>query len=349
MDSYRSRAAHNERVRRKKQRKKHIRIFILILLLFIMAGVFLILSLVNKIDEIKNHPLEQISLNEGLSDPNMKDFTNIVVFGVDSRANALQENTRSDSIILVSINNKTHDVKLTSIFRDTYTRIDGHGYTKINHAYSYGGPDLAVNTINQNFDLDVQDFITVNFSALSNVIDALGGITLNIHKDERKWVNAYARDVAKINGTSYEKIKKPGKQTVSGVQATGYCRVRYTKGGDFTRAARQRRVMKALMTKAKHSSPLKLYRVLNEMLPQIYTSLTTQEILQLGMYLPFYDIKTSRGFPYKLDCHRASDGIYYDFPTTLTSNVTTLHKKLFDTKNYTPTKTVQEITAGMGY
>ena len=141
-----------------------------------MAGVFLILSLVNKIDEIKNHPLEQVSLNEGLSDPNMKDFTNIVVFGVDSRANALQENTRSDSIILVSINNKTHNVKLTSIFRDTYTRIDGHGYTKINHAYSYGGPDLAVNTINQNFDLDVQDFITVNFSALSNVIDALGGI-----------------------------------------------------------------------------------------------------------------------------------------------------------------------------
>ena len=215
MDSYRSRAAHNERVRRKKQRKKHIRIFILILLLFIMAGVFLILSLVNKIDEIKNHPLEQVSLNEGLSDPNMKDFTNIVVFGVDSRANALQENTRSDSIILVSINNKTHNVKLTSIFRDTYTRIDGHGYTKINHAYSYGGPDLAVNTINQNFDLDVQDFITVNFSALSNVIDALGGITLNIHKNERKWVNAYARDVAKINGTSYEKIKKPGKQTRS--------------------------------------------------------------------------------------------------------------------------------------
>ena len=92
-----------------------------------------------------------------------------------------------------------------------------------------------------------------------------------------------------------------------------------------------------------------IYRVLNEMLPQIYTSLTTQEILHLGMYLPFYDIKNSKGFPYELDCHRASDGIYYDFPTTLSSNVTKLHKKLFGTVNYKPTKTVEEITAGMGY
>lgn len=349
MESYRNRAAHNERIRKKKKQKKHIRIFILILLLLIMAGVLMVLSLVNKIDEIKNHPLDNITVNEDLADGNIKDYTNIVVFGVDSRANALHENTRSDSIILVSINNKTHDVKLTSIFRDTYTRIDGHGYTKINHAYSYGGPDLAVNTINQNFDLNVHDFVTVNFSALSNVIDALGGITLNIHKDELKWVNAYARDVAKINGMKYEKIKKPGKQTVTGVQATGYCRVRYTSGGDFTRAKRQRRVLTAIMAKAKKSSPLRLYRVLNEMLPQIYTSLATQEILHLGMYLPFYDIKNSRGFPYELDCHRASDGIYYDFPTTLSSNVTKLHKKLFGTVNYKPTKTVEEITAGMGY
>ena len=107
--------------------------------------------------------------------------------------------------------------------------------------------------------------------------------------------------------------------------------------------------MTAIMAKAKKSSPMRLYRVLNEMLPQIYTSLTTQEILHLGMYLPFYDIKNSRGFPYELDCHRASDGIYYDFPTTLSSNVTKLHKKLFGTVNYKPTKTVEEITAGMGY
>jgi LCP family protein required for cell wall assembly len=319
-------------------------LLLLLLLLVVMAGVLTTLYLINRIDEIQNHPLTDITTNEGLKDANMQDYTTFVVFGVDSRANALQENTRSDSIILVSVHNKTHKVKLTSIYRDTYVNIEGHGFTKINHAYSYGGPELAVNTINQNFDLNVKDFVTVNFSALSNVIDALGGITLTIHKDERKWVNAYARDVAKINGTSFQKIKKSGKQTVTGVQATGYCRVRYTAGGDFTRAKRQRTVLKAIMAKAKKSSPATLYKVMQEMLPQIYTSLTTQEILQLAVYLPFYDIENSKGFPYELDCHRGTDGIYYDFPTTLSSNVTKLHKKLYGTERYQPTSTVEEFS-----
>lgn len=349
MDTYRSRAAKNERIRQKKKKKKLIRILLLVILLVIMAFVMILLNLINKIDEIENHPLDNTGINNDITDSSLKNHTNIVVYGVDSRANDLKKNTRSDSIILVSINNKTHDVKLTSIYRDTYVRIDGHGYSKINHAYAYGGPDLAVRTLNQNFDLNVHDFITVNFSALSNVIDALGGITLTIHKDELKWVNAYAHDVAKINGMPYKKIKHAGKQTLTGVQATGYCRVRYTSGGDFTRAKRQRKVLKAIVAKAKKSDPLTLYNVLNEMLPQIYTSLTTQEILHLGVYLPLYEIKNSKGFPYELDCHRASDGIYYDFPTTLSSNVTKLHKKLFGTDNYKPTKTVEEITAGMGY
>jgi anionic cell wall polymer biosynthesis LytR-Cps2A-Psr (LCP) family protein len=124
--------------------------------------------------------------------------------------------------------------------------------------------------------------------------------------------------------------------------------VRYTAGGDFTRAKRQRTVLKAIMAKAKKSNPVTLYHVMQEMLPQIYTSFSTQEILQLALYLPFYDIQTSKGFPYDLDCHRGSDGIYYDFPTTLSSNVTKLHKNLFQTKGYQPTGTVEEISAAMG-
>lgn len=332
-------------MRRKKRNRKLV---IYLLLLAVMLTMIVALFFISRLADIQTHPLEQVTVNE-IQDENMKDYRNILIYGVDSRANDLKENTRSDSIILASINQKNHKVTLTSIYRDTYVQIEGHGMTKMNHAYSYGGPDLSVNTVNQNFDLNVSDFITVNFSALSNVIDSLGGITLSIHKDELKWVNAYARDVAKINGTEFTKIKKPGKQTVTGVQATGYCRVRYTAGGDFTRAERQRKVMKAIFAKAKKSNPITLYRVMNEMLPQIYTSLSTSEILQLAMYLPFYDITNSKGFPYDMDCHRASDGIYYDFPTTLTSNVTKLHKKLFGTKNYKPSQKVQEINSAMGY
>lgn len=333
---------------KKRRSLRTVRLVIYIILLIVMLTLIAGLFFLSQLEEIQTHPLSQVTINE-IQDPNMKDYTNIMIYGVDSRDNDLVENTRSDSIILASINNKNHKVTLTSIYRDTYVQIDGHGMTKVNHAYAYGGPDLSVNTINQNFDLNVTDFITVNFSALANVIDDLGGITLRITKEERKWVNAYARDVARINGTEFTKIEKPGKQTINGVQAAGYCRVRYTAGGDFTRAKRQRKVIQAIFDKAKKTNPVTLYQVMKDMLPQIYTSLSTADILSLAVRLPLYKISNSKGFPYNLEGKRASDGIYYEFPSTLSSNVTKLHKKLFDTKNYQPSDRVREINSAMGY
>ena len=328
--------------RRNKKRRHPIRRFLLCLLLIValcVGGIFV--YLVKSLNTIENHPLSDVTLC-GEQDANIKNYTNIALFGVDSRANDLRKNTRSDSIIVASINNKTHDVKLVSIYRDTYVKIHDHGCTKINHAYAYGGPDLAVNTLNKNFDLNIKDFVTVNFSALTNVIDELGGVELTIKKEELKWVNAYGHDVAKINGQKY--TKHPGKQTVTGVQATGYCRVRYTKGGDFTRAERQRTVLQAIFAKAKKSSPTALISAMNKIFPQIYTSLSTSDILSLMKYLPFYEIGDQQGFPYKLSCHRGRDGIYYDFPTTLVSNVKKLHKELFGTDNYEPSKLVHTIS-----
>lgn len=330
--------------RRNKKRRHPIRRFLLCLLLIValcVGGIFV--YLVKSLNTIENHPLSDVTLC-GEQDANIKNYTNIALFGVDSRANDLRKNTRSDSIIVASINNKTHDVKLVSIYRDTYVKIHDHGCTKINHAYAYGGPDLAVNTLNKNFDLNIKDFVTVNFSALTNVIDELGGVELTIKKEELKWVNAYGHNVAKINGQKYTKIKHPGKQTVTGVQATGYCRVRYTKGGDFTRAERQRTVLQAIFAKAKKSSPTALISAMNKIFPQIYTSLSTSDILSLMKYLPFYEIGDQQGFPYKLSCHRGRDGIYYDFPTTLVSNVKKLHKELFGTDNYEPSKLVHTIS-----
>lgn len=333
--------------KQRRKRKKKLRLLLIVELLLIVILVPVAFGII-QLSKIKTSTtdLSNVTVNS-FNDPNMSDYLNLVVYGVDSRANELDKNTRSDSIIIVSINKKTKHIKLSSIYRDTYVNIDGHGYTKVNHAYSYGGPALSIDTLNQNLDLNLQDFVTVNFSALTNVIDLLGGIELDIQENELDYVNAYTRDVAKINGMDFEYIKKTGKQTVTGVQATGYCRVRYTKGGDFTRAQRQRTVMEAILKKAKKANPVTLYKVADEILPQIYTSMSTGELIKLGAGLPFYKIDEQTGFPFD-NTPKTINGADVIVATTLSGNVTKLHEFLFGTKDFKPSKTVQSISNSIG-
>lgn len=324
---------------KKAKRAKSIlllEIILIIAALFIAAIVYMS-SKMNHLS-LKDSDIYMNSLN----DDNMSRFTNIVLFGVDSRENELTKNTRSDSIIIACINKKNHEVKLVSFYRDTLVYIPDHGYTKLNHAYAYGGPKLAIETINRNFDMNITDFITINFSGLTDVIDALGGITITIEKDELKYVNKYAKDVANINNKKWTKIEAPGKQLLTGVQATGYSRVRYTKGGDFKRTDRQRTVINAILDKAKHTNPVKLTQAANAVLPQIYTSIDIKEFAGLSLYLPFYDIEDQTGFPFNCTPKRinGADVIICD---TYVSNVSKLHEYLFGTSDYTPSDTVKSL------
>lgn len=284
---------------------------------------------------------DSIYMNE-FSDKNIDGYTNIALFGVDSRKNDLTKNTRSDSMIIASINKSSKKVKLVSIFRDTYVSIPDHGYTKLNHAYAYGGPKLAIETINRNFDMNITDFVTVNFSALTDAIDALGGITVNITKEELKEVNRYAKDVANINGKEWTEIPSAGEQVLTGVQATGYSRVRYTNGGDFTRAQRQRTVVEALLAKAKHSNPVKLYKAANSLLPEICTGMGNMEMAGLSVFLPFYSIEEQTGYPFD-KVNKTINKADVVISTSPASNVSKLHEYLFGTKDYTPSETVQSI------
>lgn len=327
--------------KKKYKRKKRILILeiILILIACIIAFGAYIFSKLDNIDWDDN----SIYQND-FSDSNMKGYTNIALFGVDSRENDLTKNTRSDSIIIASINKRSKKVKLVSIYRDTYVYIPEHGYTKLNHAYAYGGPKLAVETINRNFDMNITDFVTVNFSAVTDAVDALSGITIDITEDELNEVNRYAKDVARINNKEWSKIKEAGSQTLTGVQATGYCRVRYTKGGDFTRAERQRKVVEAILDKAKHSNPVKLANTADKVLPQICTGLSGTEFTSLALSLPFYHIEDQCGFPFDKDSatiNKASVVV----STTLSSNVTKLHEYLFGTNEYKPSETVTKISS----
>ncbi len=328
---------------RKKQHKRNKIILFLEIILILFAGIFAIfLYTFEKLDNIEwtDSDIYKNSLSY-----DMDGYTNIAIFGVDSRENDLTKNTRSDSIIIASINNRSKKVKLVSLYRDTYVYIPDHGYTKLNHAYAYGGPKLAIETINRNFDLNITDFVTVNFSAVTDIVDELGGITVNIKKEELKQVNRYAKDVANINNKEWTKIEKPGEQTLTGVQATGYCRVRYTAGGDFTRTERQRTVISAILAKAK-SNPVKLIKALSTVLPQISTGMDKAELIKLSVFLPFYNIDEQSGFPFENKTTKIN-GASVVLPTTLSSNVISLHKYLFDIDNYQPSDTVTDINSHM--
>lgn len=327
-----------------KQRRKAGKILLIIEIILILVAIFIAVIAV-VFGKLKSTEWDDsgIYMNE-INDPCIDDYTNIALFGVDSRENDLTKNTRSDSIIIASINNRSKKIKLVSIYRDTYVYIPDHGYTKINHAYAYGGPKLAVETINRNFDLDIHDFVTVNFAALTDAVDALGGITIDITKEELDYVNRYAKDVANINNKEWTKIKKPGRQTLTGVQATGYSRVRYTKGGDFTRANRQRTVIEAMLTKAKHSNPVKIVKAANTILPRICTGMKGSEFTKLALFFPFYSIEDQSGFPFNnsvMTINKASVVV----STSLSSNVAELHNYLFGTKDYEPSQTVKDISA----
>ncbi len=269
----------------------------------------------------------------------------IAFFGVDSREGDLTSGTRSDVIMLVTRAKGTRQLDLTSIYRDTYLSIDeSHGYSKINHAYAYGGPALSLKALNQNLDLALTDFVTVNFNSLAGMVDALGGIQIEIKEDELDQVNRYARDVAKILGVKTKKIKKAGLQTLDGAQATGYCRVRYTEGGDFRRTSRQRTVLQAILSKCKRSGPIRLFRLVHAAAPLICTSLGPFECIKLGFRLITGKIGDTTGFPSdpatgyvgKANCVFASD--------SLEKEVAALHLRLFGLEDYTPSKRVRSIS-----
>lgn len=326
------------KIRRHRRRKIILLVEILLILIAVYIG--LIAYVYSKL-ESSSWDDDDIYMNE-FYDSNIGKYTNIALFGVDSRENSLSSNTRSDAIIIASINNLSHKLRLVSIYRDTYVYIPDHGYTKLNHAYAYGGPKLAIETINRNFDMDITDYVTVNFSSLSDLVDALGGVTVEITEDELDQVNRYAKDVANINKKEWSKIESAGSNVLTGVQATGYSRVRYTKGGDFTRAERQRTVITAIINKAKHTNPVKLMNAANKVLPQISTSLSGSEFTWLASFFPFYSVKEQTGFPFdkvNLKINKAAVVVC----DTLASNATALHEYLFGTMDYIPSETLTSI------
>lgn len=322
--------AHKKHLKRK--RRSPIRfLIVLIVVIAILAGIT-IGMVHSKLGKVQTTSLDQSQLVTVNNDSNMSDYTNYAFFGIDSQTGSMSDRgNRSDSIIVVSINNSTKEVKLLSIYRDTYLSINGK-YSKVNAAYSWGGPELAISTINRNLDLNIEKYATVNFKILANIVDSVGGIEVKVDQSILKNLNAYIKNMNHLNGGNSPTIKSAGTYTLDGNQAVAYSRIRYTAGGDLARAGRQREVLQKIFDKAK-SNPLKMMSVMDEVLPQIKTNMSQDELFKMALSVFKYEIKDQQGFPWDQK-EMKYYGTYYGFPTTLKENAVRAHKYLFGTDNY---------------
>lgn len=276
-----------------------------------------------------------------------KGYRNIALFGVDARDGELGKGTRSDTIIIASINQDTQEIKLISIFRDTYLNLSNDSYNKCNAAYAQGGPEQAISMLNANLDLDITDYVTVGFAGLIDAINALGGVDMEVTEAEISHLNNYQLTMSEELGVDYIPVEKTGKQLLNGMQATAYCRIRYTKGDDFRRAERQRDVLTAMMEKAKTASVGELTEMVNAVLPQVQTSLNVNEVISVLGSVAGYDVVTSDGFPFLGERTAANVGSKGScvIPDDLEENVILLHQILYPEQDYTPSKQVKSFSA----
>lgn len=308
-------------------------VIIIVMILGIIAG--FIYNKVSKVNFVK--------IDEGnLAIENKTGYRNIALLGVDTRDMNSLDGSRSDAIIIVSINEQSKDVNLISVYRDSYIDVQGHGLTKVTHAYAYGGPELALNTLNRNLDLDISEFVTVNFEIVADVVDLVGGIDIDIDKSELSQMNKYIEDTSKNVGRKANKITSAGKQHLDGIQAVTYARIRKTAGGDYKRTERMRTVLTEVFEKAKKMDAGKLNELANKVLPQVQTNIGLSEVISLIPTISSINISDSIGWPYEVK------GItldrWYGVPTTLEANVVKLHRDLFGQKDYTASDTVKTIS-----
>lgn len=271
-------------------------------------------------------------------------YRNIALFGVDSREKQLSSGTRTDTIIIASINETTKEVKLVSVFRDTYLNTGDDQYRKANAAYAVGGPEQAINMLNMNLDLDITDYVTIGFLGLMDTVDAVGGIEIDVTESEIEHLNNYQICMSEELGRNYIPITQPGLQTLNGLQATAYCRIRYTAGSDFKRTERQRMVIMQIVEKAKTMPLSDLNKIIDSILPKVSTSLDIEEMIAILPQLAQYEIVNSEGFPF--ESNRAVGTIGKKgscvIPDSLDENVILLHELLFDEKEYVPTDSVKK-------
>ena len=340
-----------------KTKKILFAVEIIVLLLFI-GGLYVYGQLNSKLDKINQPVLDdsKIMVNQEVQDSidsqesKLTGYTTYALFGIDHRdKNAALGGENSDTIIIASVNNDTKDVKLVSVYRDTLLNLGNDTYSKANAAYAYGEAEQAITMLNTNLDLNISEYATVNFDALTTIIDDLGGLDMDMSYAEIVHMNNYCVETSEETGKDYTPIELPERPDdieaiqyhyhLNGVQATSYCRIRYTASLDMGRTERQRKVIQMIVSKAKSAGLSKIFTIMDDVFPMVTTSMDKTEILQLLPTLIGYSVDETTGFPTSFKFSNVKGSIIV--PTSLESNVIELHKFLYGDEAYTPSATVK--------
>ena len=332
---------------RQRRKRKVILIVVEILVLFLLFAGILVASKFNMMDRVDlNHDeIQNQELTEETKEV-LKGYTDIALFGLDNRNTGNYANGNSDVIMIVSINQDTKEMSMVSVYRDTYLDVSAKGqdskFRKANSAYAYGGAEQAITMLNNNLDLDIDEYVSFDFEAVADAIDVLGGIEIELTSAEVKHMNDYIGETNKIVGGNSRLISGPGKQTLDGVQAVAYTRIRYTAGGDFKRAERQRIVIAAALEKAKQSDLMTINKLVDTVFPKIETSMSAMSMLQMVSAVMDYDLSQSYGFPFERTTKEHPSKGSLVVPCTLETNVVELHKLLYADQDYEPSALVKK-------
>ena len=351
--------------KKKKSKAKRRTIFVVeIVLLLVLLVVFFFWNKFGKINW-DNINMDDIEVNDLDSETEkiLSNYTTIALFGVDNRSNGNLDSGNSDTIMLVSINNDTKEVKIVSVQRDTYLQITEGTYRKCNYAYNHGGVETAISMLNTNLDLKISGYVSVDFYALAKIVDDLGGLDLEITQrmintnNEATGQNALAGYIAEVENVLkyYPKEKdyykesdcyfsSPGTYHLNGAQVVGYCRNRYAVDNDYGRAENQRMVVKMIVEKIKDADLVTINKISEDVFPEISTSLSLPQCISMATAAGDYEISESSGFPFALKTTTISKKTgSVVVPCTLESNVSQLHKFLYNQDDYDPTDDVVDV------
>lgn len=335
------------RKKRRNRRKKRIIILVVeVLILAILIGAAYVMAKYDKFQTVAIDS-EDVEVNEGV---HWEGYMTVALFGGDSREGQLEAGTHADTIIIASIDHDSKEIRLASIYRDTLLEMEDGTYHKANQSYFRGGPKEAINMLNKNLDLDIEDYATVDFKAMVDVVDLLGGIEIEVTDEEADMLNDYLGETAEAAGKKAKPLSGGGTYNLDGPQAVTYARLRKLEGGDFKRTERQRLVLQKLFEKAKETDIGTLNEIVDTVFPQVSTSFTLREIISLATDGLAYQLGDSQGFPFEKtdDTYKKAGSVVV--PLGLTENVQELHGFLYPSESVKEvSETVRKISDNISY